>query len=247
MQARDITSRINASLLLEKTVGALMTHVAPGSLICWEYGKSIGAENPDNVDPRCSDGTLSKEFLRFVRTRAQQLIKEKIGRLAAAIDENDGAINLYRGLLVDAAWLNSDITSRPAGVCWSWDYEFARSYDPDMNEQLSACDPEIEEEPIEVRLVSVIEIDDVDWTETIRLNASELYTVGEEREVRLKATAKVEIAGVDWRPFSFYSTEKFQTVERFEAQGLIVTAGPVRVNPGVKSGATAWFLQPSGA
>ncbi|TLX15930.1 hypothetical protein [Rhizobium sp. MHM7A] len=188
---------------------------------------------------------MSNEFLQFVRTRAQELIDEKIGRLAEEIDENDGAINLYRGLLVNAEWLKSDITSRPVGVCWSWDYEFARWYDPDVNGKLATCAPEIEEE-IEVRLVSIIEIDDVDWTETIRLNASELYTVGEEREVRLKANAKVEIAGVDWRPFKFFSTEKFQTDERFEVQGLIVAAGQVKAKPNVQGSRTAWFLQPFG-
>jgi len=232
MYARDIIARINKSLLLEETVGALMTHVAPGSLICWEYGKSIGVDDPDNVDPKSHDGTLSKGFLHFVRLRAQELIEEKINHLACEIDENEGVINLYRGLLVDSSWLTSDITSRPAGLCWSWDYEFARWYHSDKSERSAACARESGEE-IEVRLVSIIEIDDVDWSETIRLNASELYTVGEEREVRLKPGAKVEIAGVDWRPFKYFSTEKFQTVEKFEAQGLLVSAGHGQVKPTV--------------
>lgn len=226
MTRDDILSRIDMPELVRATARNLMTHPGKGTLIGYEYGRHIGAADPDDVEGRGPDGRPSEDLVKFGLLRARELIEEKIDLLASTIDENDGVINLFRGLVVDPGWLEADITKRAAGLCWSWDYDFAIPYNPEGSG-----------EAVEVRLCALLEVDDVDWSTTILLNASELYNVGEEREVRLKPTAMVEIFGVDWRPFEHFSSEPFKPHERFEGQGIWVCAGePAPLAKGTASG-----------
>jgi hypothetical protein len=75
--------------------------------------------------------------------------------------------------------------------------------------------------------VGLVDQADIDWTETVTLAASDLYVTGEEREVRLKPEAIVEVAAVDWRPESSRPDGKFVPVPHLEAAGIMAEAATV--------------------
>jgi hypothetical protein len=193
----------------------MLTHVSPGSLVSFEYGCHIGASFPDNVDPVDEYGGFISGFMTFVLGKARALVEDSIAKLSQALDDNDDAICVYRGLYVDRTWIDGDISQKPIGACWAWDYDFAIAH----RGQCSGDDP------IDVRLVGLVASADIDWTETTILSASDVYVTGEEREIRLRADASVEIAAVDWRPSAFGDgREGYKSASHLEASGIVVGA-----------------------
>jgi len=198
----------------------LVTHNSVDSLISYEYGCHIGADDPTSVDPNTKDG-VSADFAEFATYRAKDLVEEKITALAQAIDENDDTICLYRGLYVSQEWIEGDLSDRPIGMCWSWDYEFAIAH--------HMADPG-NGEPIDVRVVGLVKPSDIDWNATVILAVTDEYVTGEEREVRLRPDARIAIAGVDWRPASC-DNDPFEPVPRFETCGILIDAGTTVASP----------------
>lgn len=211
MLASDmIREWVDIDLAVAETASRIATHLSPGSLVCWEYAVSVGHPDPDSLDSANEPG-----FADFLFTRAAQLVESKLARLAGSIDENDGAVCLYRGLFVDREWIDGDITGRPIGVCWSWDYDFAIAHRGETGSDT----------PIDVRLVGLVEMESIDWTETVILSATDEYVTGEEREVRLLPQAVVEVAAVDWRPSSYDSgREGYVSAPHLEGAGIFVKA-----------------------
>jgi hypothetical protein len=211
----EILDMIDLEAAVAETVERMTTHAHAGSMIAYEYGREIDAEEPDEVDPREGAG-FTAHFTEFVIGRARELISDKMDELASVLDDNDGTICLYRSMVVDRPWLDGDLTARPIGVCWSWDDDFA----------IAHCGETSGQNEIEVRVIGLVRVEDIDWTETVTLAASDIYVTGEEREIRLKDDAMVEIAGVDWRPDG--GRGKFAKADNVELKGTIVGAGEPR-------------------
>ncbi|MCV9964072.1 hypothetical protein OIU34_19510 [Pararhizobium sp. BT-229] len=212
MDAPSLRSQVDIEAAVTETAARMVTHTVPGCLVAYEFGCWLGADDPGSVDPRDRKGSLRADFLDFVPMRARELVEGKIAHLAEVIDENDGSICVFRGMCVNRDWLDGDISTRPIGVCWAWDYDFAIAH----RGEVAGGDP------VEVRLVGLVESSDIDWTETVILAASELYVTGEEREVRLTPSAIVEIAAVDWRPDG--ADGKFVSAAHLETTGVTVGA-----------------------
>jgi hypothetical protein len=210
--ASEIFALIDLDAAVGETVERMTTHAHLGSMIAYEYGRDIDAEDPDEVDPREGPG-FTAHFTEFVIGKARALVAEKADELATVLDDNDGTICVYRGLSVDRSWIENDLTARPIGVCWSWDDDFAIAH-------CGECDGS---DMIDVRVVGLVRVQDIDWTETVTLAASDVYVTGEEREIRLNTDALVEIAGVDWRPEG--GRGKFERAPHLETKGIVVRAG----------------------
>lgn len=212
MDTPSLRSQVDIEAAVTETAARMVTHTVPGCLAAYEFGCWLGVDDPDSLDPRDGNGGLRADFLDFVPMRARELVEGKIAHLAQVLDENDGTICLYRGMFVNRDWLDGAISARPIGVCWTWDYDFAVAH----------RGADAGDDPIDVRLVGLVENPDIDWTETVILAASELYVTGEEREVRLTPSAIVEIAAVDWRPDG--SDAKFVSAPHLETTGITVGA-----------------------
>lgn len=215
MNRAEILALVDYERAVDLTVEGLAAHPSPGSLISYEFGCRIGSDAPDRVDPMES-ASLSVAFRKFLRVRATELVEATLDRLAAELREDDGTICLYRGLYVDRSWLDSEITEQPIGLCWSWDYDFAIAHRGHLDEG---------DDPIDLRVIGLVDIGDVDWTRTVSLGAADLYVTGEEREVRLLPDAMVEIAGMDWKEAE--SETDYLPDQRFETCGFVVPAGAV--------------------
>lgn len=209
MRANEITDRLDRANAVAETVAAMETHAVPGSRIGYEFGLHVRSDDPDRLVPRDD-----ARFARFLQAHAAEAVERAVETLSRVLDENDGYLCLYRGMIVPADWLDGDLCARGLGQCWSWDYEFATPH----------RGPAADGQAVEVRIVATVAVQDVDWTATVAIQASEAYLTAEEREVRLLPQAMVSVAAVDRRPAGDEHVA-FVPDERYEGIGLEVCAG----------------------
>lgn len=144
-----------------------------------EYSWRVGEDDIDFDD----DDTRA-DYEKFVHSRAEDRVAEAISELSW-LSAADGKINIWRSITVKPDWVQNGITDQPIGVCWSHVECAAEAHFGSFSEGLR-----------ELTLHGLVAIEDVDWQASVILNAQ----CEEEREIRVREDALVEILSATWSP-----------------------------------------------
>lgn len=183
-----------------------------GSKLALEFAYLALQDDHEAFDPKSSN--LWYEFQRWVSDIAAQRSLEQVDRIEREAEWlPDRRMVVWREMTVEKDWIENGLRDSSVGQCWSWDRNYAEAH-----QGKGFDDPE----RMRVRLRAYVEPDDIDWIETIALNAAADYTVGDEKEIRLFESACPEVVLVEWATFSRgYSDEN--TV--FFNPGIVALAG----------------------
>jgi hypothetical protein len=144
-----------------------------------EYSWQVGEDDIDYDDEE-----IRADYEKFVHGRAEERVEAAINDLAW-LKVADGRIDIWRSITVKPDWIQNGILKHPLGVCWSHVEGAAEAHFGDFS--------------AENRLVVLhgrVSIDDVDWQISVITNAQ----AEEEREIRLKDDAVVEVLSAEWAP-----------------------------------------------
>lgn len=185
-------------------------HCERGSRPAMEYAFFIGDGDPESFDIDVAG--CRGHFEGWLWERLEHEVLEKAFQIGEALEtDEDGRVVLWRAIHVASDWLETEIHERPIGVCWAWDPAFAIAHNAEGRGY---------GETMDIRVKCAVQAASVDWPMTLALNAADDFTVGEEREVRLRNDAVVELleaaAGPDAR--------SRRAIEAFRA-GMRVRAG----------------------
>lgn len=123
---------------------------------------------------------------RFVRQRAVQLVEDEIENLAYDLEVEEEAIHIWRAMIVPGDWVDNGLSEGGIGVCWAFDPVGAVSHDGGGGDETCR----------DIKMHATVDFYDIDWPETIVLNAVDTHTVGEEFEIRLKPEASVQLISI---------------------------------------------------
>ncbi|TLX15760.1 hypothetical protein [Rhizobium sp. MHM7A] len=129
---------------------------------------------------------LQGEMDQFLRDRAAQLVEDEIENLAFDLEIESEAIQIWRAMIVPGDWVENGLSEGGIGVCWAFDPVGAVSHDGGGGDE--TCH--------DIKMHATVDFYDVDWPETIVLNAVDTDTVGEEYEIRLKPEAHVNLLSI---------------------------------------------------
>lgn len=184
MSSLDLAKHLDAldyDRLLDLVHESLFEQEA-GDKLSQEYALSIGIEDYGDFDPK-KDGEI-EHYREFVRRKADELLQEAFHRLEGLVVEGDSIV-VWREICVPEGWERHGIYERPLGQCWAIDVEHAEAH-------MGSFAPGLVRMVVEGR----VQHEGVDWEETLRLNATDYYEVGDEFEVRLLPAAQVRIASL---------------------------------------------------
>lgn len=165
-----------------------------------EYSWQIGEDDIDYEDDE-----IRAAYEKFVHGRAEDRVEAAVNELAW-LDVADGRIHVWRSLTVPTDWIRYGIAEQPIGVCWAYSEEAAEAHFGNFSQDLR-----------EVTLHGLVAIEDIDWQASVILNGQ----CGDEREIRIKDNAMVEVLSATWSPAASGGT--FST----EEIGLILPAGKI--------------------
>lgn len=197
MATQEIWDQIDVAEVIRLVKVNLTQDAAPGLGVFADFAHELDIEDQDNFDPR-SAGLVS-EFNDFLDEKVSEVVSEEISRLTFDVKGEDGALAIYRSIVVPNEWSVHDLSARPLGVCWSWEAQFAVPYSGGGDEKSD----------MEVRLTGTIDVDCVNWELTVALNATNAYWGEDEREIRLHDDAEVSVGQIESRP---YSTDTFAAI-----------------------------------
>ncbi len=181
---------IDAQALHADVVARLSEHAPAGSLLAVEYGVHIDAEDPYEVDPE--EEGHREAFTAFVDASARTRLSDALDTLSACVTEKDGRVRAWRELVVPDGWEFEGVIGRPLGTCWA--------YDPDGAEAHWGQGHGLEGHA-RVVVEALVPVSGVNWAETAVLNAVGEHTVGDEKELRLREDALVEVVGMVRKPW----------------------------------------------
>jgi hypothetical protein len=138
----------------------------------------------DEDDIDYDDEETRADYEKFVHGRAQERVEAAINELSW-LKEVDGRINVWRSITVRPDWIQNGITDQPIGLCWSHAEDAAEAHFGNFSEDHRL-----------VVLHGMVSIEDVDWQTSVITNAQ----AEEEREIRLKGDAIVEVLSGTWAP-----------------------------------------------
>lgn len=163
----------------------------PGAKLAGDYAIQMGFEDYESFDPR--DPEHWPDFDAWARDLAAARVDEEADRILEEVTvQPDGILTVWREMIVPRGWIEDEMEKAPLGKCWSWDPSFAIAHqghgwnDPDR---------------MTVKMQALVPVDDIDWDETLALNAAGEYTVGDEKEIRLLDEAVVEVIRIERAAF----------------------------------------------
>jgi hypothetical protein len=163
-----------------------------------EYSWRIGEDDIDYEDEE-----IRADYEKFVRGRAEERVEAAINELAW-LEVTDGRMHVWRSITVPTGWIQTGIAEQPVGVCWAYTEDAAEAHYGNFSQDLR-----------EVTLHGLVAIEDIDWQASVILNGQS----EEEREIRIKDDAMVEVLSATWSPAArggAFSTEEI---------GLVLPAG----------------------
>ena len=174
---------LDREALVSGVLAVILEDCGPGSLLAMEFAMEAGIGDWEDFDP-AGDTGLRSAFHDFALAVAGERVGDEIGRIGGELRDEGGRLVGWRAISVPPSWPQEDWADRPAGVCWSWDPDFAATH---MGGQ-AGTRPAV--------LKARFGADCVDWFETVRLNAASRYTTGDEKELRLLPGVEVEISEI---------------------------------------------------
>jgi hypothetical protein len=189
MATQEIWDEIDVSSAVAELKARLLEEASPGLGVFNHFAYEYGYDRTDDFDPRIDQDIMS-QFESFLDEKAREEVHEQIARLSYDVNPVDGKLAIYRAIVVPLSWVPEDLSSRPLGVCWSWDEQFAISYVGGGDESSK-----------DIRLTGKVAVADIDWELTVALNAANSYWGEDEREIRIRTDAKVDISLVESRAF----------------------------------------------
>lgn len=177
--------RLDRAHLAARCVDILLRDVGPGSPMLMQFSGEQGNERQGyELDPGESP-ELMQAFKNFLQQRVPKLLHETIDDLVDSVEIEDEELHIWRAMKVSPEWLAEGLDQGGLGVCWAFDPSGAVAHDGAGGD-----------ESLDVRLHAKVNLYFVDWSETIVLNTVDVYTVGEENEIRLKPEASVALLSV---------------------------------------------------
>lgn len=122
----------------------------------------------------------------FLRQCAIQFVEDEIENLAYDLEVEAEAIHIWRAMIVPGDWVENGLNDGGIGVCWAFDPVGAVSHDGGGGNETCR----------DIKMHATVDFYDIDWPETIVLNAVDTHTVGEEFEIRLKPEASVQLISI---------------------------------------------------
>jgi hypothetical protein len=176
---RDI---ISAAVDIEKAAAEAAEYIleVEGEFLQETYLYNRGIED-GGVD--FTDKDVALDFKDFVAERAFEQVYQAMDALRRDIDLEGDAVRLWRSIVVPPDWLCQGIHERPLGVCWAYQKSAAEAHWGEFGEGRS-----------ELVLEALVHVDDVDWQQSVCLNAHTEC----EREIRIKPTAFVHLISAEW-------------------------------------------------
>jgi hypothetical protein len=147
------------------------------------------------------DPEIGVQFDQFLEMVGYEKVSEALDNLVERTESRADKIAIWRCITVSRHWMETEMLSRPLGICWSYDPSFAKAHFGSYGHGS------------EVSLVieGLVDIQDVDWQRTVLLNAVDEFTTGEEREIRLRDDAFVELVSL-----RFSHEDGIRDVTRFD-------------------------------
>lgn len=181
----DLNARLDVMMDREEVLAAIAASFraegAEGPLPL-EFAYMQGIDDPDSFDPG-RPGEHGTAYERFLRRKTQEALAAALDRIGNGfLVEADGRVRVWRSIVVSEGWERREAFERPLGLFWAFDPEYAVAHHGPSAKGMHT-----------VVLEGLVDPDWVDWDLTVTLNAVDEATVGEEREVRLLESAKVEI------------------------------------------------------
>jgi hypothetical protein len=213
VETHIVLDNIDVAEAVRLTKAKLLDEALPGMGVFADFAYECGIEDIDDRDTfdPTQDENLASEFDAFINEKSQQLVNEESYRLACEIRSEDGLVDIFRSMIVPVSWGIDDIEARGLGVCWSWDCAFAIPYNGGGERETDK----------EVRLTGKVDVGQIDWEQTIALNAVNASMGEDERELRLTNDAMVLLFDVEIRPYSEGQTFK----PAFNLEGQKFAAG----------------------
>lgn len=188
----DLNARLDVMMDRDEVLASIATSFrtegAEGPLPL-EFAFMQGIDDPSSFDPG-RPGEHGGAYERFLGRKVQEALGAALDRIGNGfMVEPDGRIRLWRSIVVAEGWERGEVFERPLGLFWAFDPEYAVAHHGPSVAGMRT-----------VVLEGLVDPDGIDWELTVTLNAVDEATVGEEREVRLLASAKVELVaaqGID--------------------------------------------------
>jgi hypothetical protein len=177
----------NLNELIEETVDETSASVEVSEyLLCTEEDmmQHEYSWHVDEDDVDYDNEEVRSDYAKFVHGRAEERVESAINELAW-LKVTDGRIHIWRSLTVPPGWIQTGIAKQPIGVCWAYTEEAAEAHFGNFSQDLQ-----------EVTLHGLVAIGDIDWQRSVILNGQS----EEEREIRIKDDAMVEVLSATWSP-----------------------------------------------
>lgn len=171
--------------LVKRAFAALKADLKMGSPILAAFSDEHGGVPSSGMFEPDDYPELQGE-MEFLRDRAAQLVEDEIENLAFDLEIEGEAIQIWRAMIVPGDWVENGLGNGGIGVCWAFDPVGAVSHDGGGGDETCR----------EIKMHATVDFYDVDWSETIVLNAVDIHTVGEEYEIRLKPEASVQLLSI---------------------------------------------------
>lgn len=176
---------LNRDDLAKRAYTALKADMQMGSPTLAAFANAHGGVPSSGLFEPNDYPELQAEMDQFLRDRAVQLVEEEIEKLAFELVIEGEAIHIWRAMIVPGDWVDNGLNDGGIGVCWAFDPVGAVSHDGGGGEVFR-----------DIKMHATVDFYDVDWSETVVLNAVDVDTVGEEFEIRLKPEAHVNLLSV---------------------------------------------------
>lgn len=181
----DLNARLDAMMdrdVVLAAIGSSLRQEGAEGTLPLEFAFAHGLAEPERFDP-ADAGEHHAEYERFLRRKVGECLVASLDRIGDGLSmEADGRVRIWRSIVVAEGWERGEAFERPLGLFWAFDLEYAVAHHGPSAGGMRT-----------VVLEGLVDPDLIDWDLTVTLNAVDAATVGEEREVRLLESAKVEI------------------------------------------------------
>jgi len=179
-------SMLNRVDLAERALAVLKVDMEMGSPLLVAFADAHGGVPSSGLFEPNDYPEFQADMDEFLRDRSMRLIEDEIENLAFDLEVEGEAIHIWRAMVVPADWVDSGLHAGAVGICWAYDPLGAVSHDGGGGDD-TFCD---------IKMHATVDFHDVDWDETIVLNAVDADTVGTEYEMRLKPEGHVRILSI---------------------------------------------------
>jgi hypothetical protein len=185
-QIAALLGKLDRSMLVSEAIDGLKPELSYGSALLVEFAEVTGEGHGGYFDPS-DHPELEEKLTAFVLKKTSELIDDEIENLAFDLELDGDRVIAWRSIAHSPDWPQERMRDGHLGICWTFNEAHAIAHEGSL----------LHDDWVEIRLKALVNVEAVNWAETVILNAIDYFTVGEESELRLNEDAWVDLILVE--------------------------------------------------